>query len=115
MDQRQPAEGAETLMKVGGTPSARPSWSELVSALRLSIRLLRDRRVPWWSKLIPLAAVAYVVVPFDLFPDVLPGVGQLDDLLLLWGAYHLFVWLCPDNVVEEHRAALARPVGRSGS
>lgn len=87
---------------------AKPSLAEAVTALRLTWRLLRDRRVPLWAKLVPLGALLYVLLPYDILPDVLPGLGQVDDAILLWAAYRFFVWLCPSEVVDEHRAALAR-------
>lgn len=81
-------------------------WRDLLTAGRLVWRLLWDTRVAWWAKLVPVAACLYVLLPFDLLPDTLPGIGQLDDAALLWAAYRLFVWLCPRNVVAEHRAVL---------
>ena len=36
--------------------------------------------VPRWRKLLGLLAVAYVVVPFDAIPDVVPVLGWLDDV-----------------------------------
>lgn len=42
-------------------------------------RLLRSPRAPLWEKALLLAAVAYVVMPFDFIPDMVPFVGWLDD------------------------------------
>lgn len=41
---------------------------------------LGSPRVPRWRKLLGLLAVAYVALPMDLVPDVLPVVGWLDDV-----------------------------------
>ena len=41
---------------------------------------LRDGSVSKWRKLMLLGALAYVVIPFDAVPDMLPVVGWLDDL-----------------------------------
>jgi len=46
-------------------------------------RLLRDPRVPRRQKLALAALVGYLALPFDLVPDFLPVVGQLDDALLV--------------------------------
>lgn len=43
-------------------------------------RYLGSPLVPRWRKLLGLLAVAYVVLPMDLVPDVLPVVGWLDDV-----------------------------------
>jgi uncharacterized membrane protein YkvA (DUF1232 family) len=46
-------------------------------------RLARDRRVSRPRRLALLAVVAYLVMPFDLIPDFLPGPGHLDDAVVL--------------------------------
>ena len=59
------------------------SWPTLLGTLfshaRLAIRLIRDPSVSWFSKALPVLATLYVVSPFDLVPDVIPVLGQLDD------------------------------------
>ena len=80
----------------------------LIDQILLTWRLIRDPRVPLWSKAIPVLAVAYVLSPLDLIPDFLIGLGQLDDLGLVFGAMRLFESVTPDYVVAEHRLDLAR-------
>jgi uncharacterized membrane protein YkvA (DUF1232 family) len=71
--------------------------------LRLYVRLMGDARVPVRLKLIVVAALAYLISPIDLTPDLLvPVLGQLDDALVLWLAFRAFVRLCPPRVVAEH-------------
>jgi len=89
--------------------------SKLWTKLRLAWRLLRDGRVPLWAKiLIPGIALAYLFFPLDFLPDLIPVVGQLDDLALLTLAVQAFISACPRDLVEEHirrmsGAAPARP------
>jgi uncharacterized membrane protein YkvA (DUF1232 family) len=49
----------------------------------LLTRLLRDPRVPRRSKALVAALLPYLALPFDLIPDFIPVVGQLDDALLV--------------------------------
>lgn len=49
----------------------------------LLTRLARDPRVTRRRKLLLLGLVAYVALPFDLIPDFIPVVGQLDDALVV--------------------------------
>ena len=50
----------------------------------LLFRLARDSRVPIGSKVLAGLAVAYVVSPIDLMPELLLGpIGLLDDLLIV--------------------------------
>ncbi|MFT5224017.1 MAG: uncharacterized membrane protein YkvA (DUF1232 family) [Glaciecola sp.] len=44
---------------------------------------VRDPRVPWYAKASTGAAVAYVVSPLDVIPDVIPVIGRLDDVWLV--------------------------------
>ncbi|MGD8397559.1 MAG: DUF1232 domain-containing protein [Anaerolineae bacterium] len=74
---------------------------------RLSWRLLRDGRVPGWVKLIPVAGLLYLLSPVDIVPDfLLPGLGEIDDIVLLLLAAKVFVDLSPPHVVSEHLADL---------
>src|SRR5262245_3490690 len=75
--------------------------------IRLSWRLIREPRVPMYVKALPIAAVAYLVSPLDFIPDVLPFIGEVDDILLLILAMQLFQRMAPTSVLEHHRAAIA--------
>ena len=75
---------------------------QLLKHGRLTMRLLRDPRVPPYAKLVPIAAIAYAIMPFDVAPDLVPLLGQLDDLAVLGAGLSLFLRLCPPDVVAEH-------------
>ena len=78
----------------------------LMSHVRLTLRLLREPRVPALVKAVPILAYLYIVSPVDFVPDVLPIVGQLDDLGILMLALEAFLRWCPQPAVDFHRAAL---------
>ena len=77
------------------------SLAGIVRNARLTWRLLGDGRVSAWLKLIPLAALVYVLLPFDFLPDFFPGLGQLDDVAILFLALRLFLHLVPREAVER--------------
>lgn len=79
----------------------------LPSFLKLFWRLLKDRRVTLWPKFLLVFLLAYVVAPVDLLPDLLLGLGQVDDLLILFLGLQAFVRLCPKEIVREHVQAIA--------
>lgn len=76
-----------------------------VARLKLITRLMGDRRVSFFIKLLPLASLAYLFWPADAIP-VIPVIGALDDAAILWIGSTLFVELCPPAVVKEHQAEL---------
>ena len=79
----------------------------LFSHIRVTARLLREPRVPLIFKTIPLLAAVYVISPLDFIPDVLPIIGQLDDLGIVFIALEAFLRVCPTDAVDFHRAAVA--------
>ena len=80
---------------------ARMAW-KLPTYARLVWGLVRDPRVPVSLKALLGAALAYVVTPIDLIPDVIPIIGQADDLTVLLLVLDLFVQNAPADVRAEH-------------
>jgi uncharacterized membrane protein YkvA (DUF1232 family) len=78
----------------------------LLNRGRLVWRLLRDPRVPVYLKVIPAAAVLYVLSPLDFIPDIAVGLGQLDDIGILLVGLEGFIAMCPQHIVDEHLAAI---------
>jgi uncharacterized membrane protein YkvA (DUF1232 family) len=78
----------------------------LVLRARLAARLLREPAVPWLVKSVALLPLVYVLVPIDLLPDVIPLLGQLDDLGVVIALTEAFLALCPGAAVDFHRQAL---------
>lgn len=76
--------------------------THLPSFVRLFSRLIKDPRVSTSPKLVVAGILAYVILPTDLLPDFLIGVGQMDDLAVILGGLKLFLRLCPSEVVQEH-------------
>ena len=46
-------------------------------------RVLADARTPVSAKIFLGLAIAYLCMPFDLIPDFIPGLGHLDDLVIV--------------------------------
>lgn len=63
----------------------------------------RDPRTPLLAKGLIAVAVAYAVSPIDPIPDVVPGLGYLDEVVLLPAIVGLALRLIPDDVMAECR------------
>lgn len=70
--------------------------------LKLLYRLFRDSRVPMAEKAMLVGAIAYVVSPLDLLPDVIPFIGQVDDLYLIGLVMLRLLARTDDEVIQEH-------------
>ncbi len=61
----------------GGSKLLEPG---MLDQTRLAWRLLRDQRVSSLKYALPALLFIYLVSPFDAIPDLLPCIGQTDDL-----------------------------------
>ena len=77
---------------------------KLPTYARMVWGLVRDPRTPIGLKAMLAAALAYVVMPVDLIPDVIPILGQADDLTVLLLVLDLFIQNAPPEVRAEHSA-----------
>src|SRR5262245_29841518 len=72
--------------------------------MRFYQKLLQHARTPWISKLLLGFAVGYFLTPFDIIPDFIPILGQLDDLLIIPVLVLLAVKFIPSDVIAECRS-----------
>jgi len=68
---------------------------------RLYWRLFRDRRVSILPKALLVLTLVYVISPFDVIPDFIPVIGEMDDVAVVLSVLWLFIRLCPPEVVRE--------------
>jgi uncharacterized membrane protein YkvA (DUF1232 family) len=80
-------------------------FRELFNNIKLIVRLLKDERVNFWLKLLPIGALIYLVVPVDLL-----SINPLDDAVVVWLGGYLFIELCPEDIVNEHREAIRKAI-----
>jgi uncharacterized membrane protein YkvA (DUF1232 family) len=77
-------------------------WKRLIAGARwlrrdaiLLWRAWRHPLAPRWLKPATLGLLFYIVWPWDLIPDVIPVLGQLDDAVLVPLALHFMLSRLP--------------------
>jgi len=65
-------------------------------------RLMVDPRVPTKERVLVAGAIVYALVPFDLIPDMLPFVGQIDDAYLIALSLLRLTTVTDPMIVREH-------------
>jgi uncharacterized membrane protein YkvA (DUF1232 family) len=66
------------------------------------VGLLSDHRVSVVDKLLVAGALAYVVMPFDLIPDFIPFIGQVDDIYVVMLSLDRLISHADPDVIADH-------------
>jgi uncharacterized membrane protein YkvA (DUF1232 family) len=90
------------LVVIGRTAEARALARFVPDCVVLFRRLLSDPRVSVGRKLLLVALVAYLMMPFDLVPDFIPVAGQLDDAILVALVLRTVLRGAGADLVREH-------------
>jgi uncharacterized membrane protein YkvA (DUF1232 family) len=78
--------------------------------------VLKHPQTPWLAKCLLWLAVGYLLLPFDLIPDFIPILGQLDELVIIPALLYFALLLIPHSVVQacreqvQHAAAMAKEI-----
>lgn len=76
---------------------------QIKQELRVYRLVMGHEQTSWLARLVLGAAIGYLVLPFDLIPDAIPVLGQLDDLLIVPALFWLALNLIPEVIIEEAR------------
>lgn len=80
---------------------------QLPNYLRLLMGLMTDPRVSGVDKLLVAGAIAYIIMPFDLVPDFIPFLGEVDDVYLLVLALQRLIGNAGRTVLLAHWSGAA--------
>jgi uncharacterized membrane protein YkvA (DUF1232 family) len=61
----------------------------------------RHPRTPWYAKVFAALVVGYVFSPIDPIPDFIPGVGLLDEMVVVPIGVLIAAKMIPRQVMEE--------------
>jgi uncharacterized membrane protein YkvA (DUF1232 family) len=63
----------------------------------------RHPRTPWYAKVFVALVVGYVFSPIDPIPDFIPGVGLLDEMVVVPIGVLIAARMIPQDILEECR------------
>ena len=93
--------GIASLIAAGRREDARALAGFIPDCLVLVSRLARDKRISRPRRALLFGVLGYLAIPIDLVPDFLPGIGQLDDAVLLGLALRVVVRGGGSELVHE--------------
>lgn len=64
---------------------------------------LKEKRTPWYAKIIAAVVVVYALSPIDLIPDFIPVLGYLDDVIILPALIAWCIKSIPSEVFDDCR------------
>jgi uncharacterized membrane protein YkvA (DUF1232 family) len=76
-------------------------WITVVRTLHRYWKMAHDPRTPAYVRYLIYFGVAYSVMPADLLPDFIPGLGLIDDAAILPGIIALAMILIPQEVKDS--------------
>jgi uncharacterized membrane protein YkvA (DUF1232 family) len=74
----------------------------LPNLLKLLVRLVRDPRVSRADKVILGGTILYVIAPLDFIPDMIPFIGQIDDIYLVAISLLRIMSRTDASIIAEH-------------
>ena len=89
------------LVILGRRDEARALATFIPDCIVLVTRLAREPRVSRPRKLLLVALVGYLALPFDLVPDFIPVAGQLDDAIIVALVLRSFVRSSGEQLIRE--------------
>jgi uncharacterized membrane protein YkvA (DUF1232 family) len=66
---------------------------------------MRDKRTPWYAKVLVVLVLAYIISPIDIIPDFIPVIGLLDEAILVPIALVIIFKVIPDSVKQDQLQA----------
>jgi uncharacterized membrane protein YkvA (DUF1232 family) len=96
-------------------------WTKLNSMPRSTVKmilekvlllreLLLDGGTPHWVRGTLIGALGYIIFPFDLCPDFIPGVGFLDDIAVAGLVLGNLDYLVTDDIKKRVKARMTEPL-----
>ena len=71
--------------------------------------VLKHPETPLIAKFFLGLAVGYLLMPFDLIPDFIPIIGQLDEVVIIPILLYLALLFIPKHIIQSCREQINKP------
>jgi len=71
--------------------------------------VLKHPQTPLPAKFFLGLAVGYLLLPFDLIPDFIPVLGQLDEVVIIPVLLYLALLFIPEDIIQSCREQVNKP------
>ena len=79
--------------------------AKLKAEFAFYLALQKHPQTPKLAKALLWLAIGYLLMPFDLIPDFLPIIGQLDEVVIIPALLYFALKLTPKTVIDACREA----------
>jgi len=90
---------------------AKKAGAKLIYAALKLYYAAQAPQTPPWAKAIIYGALGYLILPIDVLPDVLPGIGFTDDLAMIAAALAVTASNITDDVKLKARGKMSEWFG----
>lgn len=87
--------------------------SKLVYYVLILFYTLQDPAVPVKIKATIVGSLGYFILPFDIIPDMTPGIGHVDDLNMIMMALGMIILYITPEIKEKARNKMRDIFGES--
>ncbi len=71
--------------------------------LLIAYYAFKDKRTPWYVKVVLFLLIAYIISPIDIIPDFIPVLGLLDEIILVPIVFAIIYPLIPEEVKQDYK------------
>jgi uncharacterized membrane protein YkvA (DUF1232 family) len=105
----QPPQTRSIQMRQRLSNTVKTRAGQLWKQFRVLPRALVHPRVPWYAKAVCGCAVLYISSPIQLIPNLIPVIGQMDDVAVIVLSIKFLKRTVPADVMEECQKDTAAP------